>query len=50
CKLCDQAFTRAHDLKRHNTIHEKFKAYPCPYCSKAFGRKDALTRHLAVRG
>lgn len=69
CKLCDQSFTRAHDLKRHSTIHEKcklasvltcnlhnltylitVKGYPCPYCSKAFGRKDALTRHLAVRG
>lgn len=69
CKLCDQSFTRAHDLKRHSTIHDKcklasvsvgslhgltcfttVKAYPCPYCSKAFGRKDALTRHLAVRG
>jgi hypothetical protein len=23
CKLCDQSFTRAHDLKRHNTTHER---------------------------
>jgi hypothetical protein len=26
------------------------KAFPCLYCSKTFGRKDALTRHIAVRG
>jgi hypothetical protein len=76
CKLCDQAFTRAHDLKRHLTIHEEcelnvwmtsnlasrarssepfscpcpVKGYPCPNCSKAFGRKDALKRHMEVRG
>jgi hypothetical protein len=23
CTLCNQSFTRAHDLKRHNTIHER---------------------------
>lgn len=25
CELCEQSFTRAHDLKRHNTIHEQCK-------------------------
>lgn len=28
CKLCDQSFTRAHDLKRHNTTHESCKSFP----------------------
>lgn len=26
------------------------KAFPCPHCSKHFGRRDALKRHLEVRG
>lgn len=49
CSICDQLFSRNHDLKRHQRIHTDFKPFHC-YCGKSFSRKDALKRHLLVKG
>jgi uncharacterized Zn-finger protein len=49
CSICDQLFSRNHDLKRHQGIHTDFKPFNC-YCGKSFGRKDALKRHILVKG
>ncbi|KIO31555.1 hypothetical protein M407DRAFT_67804, partial [Tulasnella calospora MUT 4182] len=45
CPLCQLAFARAHDLKRHGATHTGEKKFKCNACGKAYGRKDALKRH-----
>ncbi|KAI2617084.1 hypothetical protein GGR54DRAFT_211134 [Hypoxylon sp. NC1633] len=50
CDVCNQAFNRNHDLKRHKRIHLAIKPFPCTFCEKSFSRKDALKRHRLVKG
>ncbi|KAG2185442.1 hypothetical protein INT44_002233 [Umbelopsis vinacea] len=48
---CGKNFDRRHDLTRHEaTVHRGERAYHCDYCEKPFSRKDALVRHLTVKG
>lgn len=47
-QICDQQFSRKHDLLRHIRIHTNEKAYRCERCFKAFTRLDALKRHMQV--
>ncbi|EIM21596.1 hypothetical protein WALSEDRAFT_18648 [Wallemia mellicola CBS 633.66] len=49
CSICDQQFSRNYDLKRHQNIHLLIKSYTCN-CGKTFSRKDALKRHLLIKG
>ena len=49
CSICNQDFSRNHDLKRHQRIHTEVKPF-IGICGKAFSRKDALKRHLLVKG
>jgi len=37
-------------LKRHKRIHLAVKPFPCQFCDKSFSRKDALKRHILVKG
>jgi uncharacterized Zn-finger protein len=37
-------------LKRHKRIHLAVKPFPCTHCDKSFSRKDALKRHILVKG
>ncbi|KAJ1565869.1 hypothetical protein HK096_008247 [Nowakowskiella sp. JEL0078] len=51
CDECPKSFARIHDLKRHQNIHTNPNSFVCPsLCGKTFSRKDALTRHLVVKG
>ncbi|KAK4043736.1 hypothetical protein C8A01DRAFT_43305 [Parachaetomium inaequale] len=50
CDICQQAFNRNHDLKRHQRIHLAVKPFGCGDCEKRFSRKDALKRHRLVKG
>jgi hypothetical protein len=48
---CHKNFDRRHDLTRHEaTVHRGERAYHCEFCEKPFSRKDALVRHLTVKG
>lgn len=48
---CGKNFDRRHDLSRHEaTVHRGERAYHCEYCEKPFSRKDALVRHVTVKG
>ncbi|KAJ1565868.1 hypothetical protein HK096_008246 [Nowakowskiella sp. JEL0078] len=51
CDECPKSFVRIHDLQRHKRIHTNPDMFTCPaYCGKTFSRKDALNRHLALKG
>jgi hypothetical protein len=48
CGICQAAFQRNHDLKRHKDVHNDTKPYVCR-CGRAFTRKDALKRHMFLK-
>ena len=48
CGICQAAFQRNHDLKRHKDVHSDTKPYVCQ-CGRAFTRKDALKRHIFLK-
>ena len=48
CEICQVAFQRNHDLKRHKDVHKDTKPYVCQ-CGRAFTRKDALKRHMFLK-
>ena len=55
CLLCDRAFSRSDHLNNHmRVVHagEKPSTHNlrihCPYCSKLFKRRGALTRHIYI--
>ncbi|PWN31445.1 uncharacterized protein FA14DRAFT_106239, partial [Meira miltonrushii] len=50
CSQCPARFARNHDLKRHQRGHLSVRPYPCTWCGKSFSRKDALKRHVLVKG
>ncbi|KAI8802666.1 hypothetical protein BJ742DRAFT_683894 [Cladochytrium replicatum] len=46
CNMCEAAFRRSHDLKRHHrSLHTQVKPFGCDLCDKRFSRMDALKRH-----
>lgn len=45
---CNARFSRNHDLKRHELIHTGERKWKCRECGRAFGRRDALARHLTA--
>ncbi|KAJ1504665.1 hypothetical protein HMI56_001517, partial [Coelomomyces lativittatus] len=47
---CKASFNRNHDLKRHERIHTGEKRWECNVCGRAFGRRDALSRHTSAPG
>ncbi|KAG0360503.1 hypothetical protein BGZ54_009494 [Gamsiella multidivaricata] len=48
---CTKAFSRKHDLQRHEaSVHKGERNYKCPTCFKPFSRQDGLRRHLVVKG
>ncbi|KAI7832716.1 hypothetical protein BC939DRAFT_381337, partial [Gamsiella multidivaricata] len=43
---CTKAFSRKHDLQRHEaSVHKGERNYKCPTCFKPFSRQDGLRRH-----
>jgi uncharacterized Zn-finger protein len=50
CSLCGGGFSRQHDLKRHQRLHEDAKPFKCPTCQREFSRIDALQRHMRQKG
>jgi uncharacterized Zn-finger protein len=46
CSLCDSAFGRVGELKRHvQSVHTPAKGHECVSCKRTFSRSDALKRH-----
>uniref|UniRef100_A0A7S2ZU81 C2H2-type domain-containing protein n=1 Tax=Rhodosorus marinus TaxID=101924 RepID=A0A7S2ZU81_9RHOD len=49
CETCGQAFTRAHNLKRHRLlVHQKRRDFVCEYCQRTFTQNGHLKEHIKV--
>ena len=47
CNLCQNTFTTKKGLGKHiRLVHIKEQTYYCDVCTKGFGRKEHLTRHV----
>ncbi|KAI8606845.1 hypothetical protein BC830DRAFT_1073465, partial [Chytriomyces sp. MP71] len=47
CIHCGKSCFRKQDLERHVVTHTKTKSFACAFgCGAAFGRNDALGRHM----
>ncbi|KAG0055023.1 hypothetical protein BGZ83_009793 [Gryganskiella cystojenkinii] len=47
---CRKAFSRKHDLQRHEAaVHKGERNYGCSICAKPFSRLDGLRRHLSLK-
>lgn len=45
CKVCDQGFTRKHNMASHELIHSSSKPHVCRVCDSKFRRIHDLKRH-----
>lgn len=45
CKVCDQGFTRKHNMASHELIHSSSKPHVCRVCDSRFRRIHDLKRH-----
>ena len=45
CRYCDQTFSKADHLERHERRHTKETPFQCNFCKKVFSRQDTLRRH-----
>lgn len=45
CKVCDQGFTRKHNMASHELIHSSSKPHVCRLCDSKFRRIHDLKRH-----
>ena len=46
CGLCGKIFKDKYKLGRHQKTHTGVKDEVCPYCQKAFNRKDHMKVHI----
>ncbi|KAK6462137.1 hypothetical protein DFJ63DRAFT_287591, partial [Scheffersomyces coipomensis] len=45
CKICNQGFTRKHNMVSHELIHSSSKPHVCNVCDLTFRRIHDLKRH-----
>lgn len=45
CKICNQGFTRKHNMVSHELIHTSLKVHRCEICDISFRRIHDLKRH-----
>ena len=48
CQICDKAYRRPDDLKRHELTHSGTKPHVCSYCAKGFKQLSTLKNHEKV--
>lgn len=45
CNFCSKSFVYQSELKRHELVHTKERAYHCSHCGRSFIRRSHLRRH-----
>ncbi|KAF2111889.1 hypothetical protein BDV96DRAFT_179870 [Lophiotrema nucula] len=46
CLSCSASFSRREHLQRHQLQHTSMTPFGCTFCTRHFGRRDILVRHL----
>ncbi|KAG7116526.1 Transcription factor 1 like protein [Verticillium longisporum] len=45
CSVCGKEYQRNTHLRRHESTHAENGRFSCPYCTKAFARRDVCRKH-----
>ncbi|TDZ19543.1 Transcriptional regulator MET32 [Colletotrichum orbiculare MAFF 240422] len=45
CATCGKQYQRSTHLRRHEATHHQSANHKCPYCDKAFARRDVCRKH-----
>lgn len=48
CPVCERAFTKNTDMRKHQETHNEERKFQCGYCKKMFRTRKVLSVHKSL--